>query len=635
MSDKKTLKKEQAALKKVDKDKKKIRKVVNLLSTEQIVVDNKKEEAERLKFVFQLVETIQFYKKILQNTDDVNKRYEIKTRKTEKISELIKDFSRYNTHNRKVFIDLINSLSLNQIVDFVKSLDTNLLSTGNLLSNLSTFIKDNDIALVPVLAPPKINSLAPPKIAPPKINSLVPVLAPPKINSLAPPKIVPIQSIYTQCLKAFYDKPWIPAYSGIFYVSGKVNGIDIVNWPEFVFEGMKIVYNNSVFYKAKKSLDTSICSGIDKKQKGKVLSFVKDDKIFELNIVYKKISIGKTQNYIENDESIFKNESKWFSDQGVSLQSKIKRILNEKIKGNLYEEEILDICLTKLKLYIKKKEDAEKFINLVYKETEDQTIQDFLFRVGGILIYVDDYYDMDTEANKFKTQIKINVYNTSNLFSLTSKDILRDVYINQKMTPELFTELSEKISKNLSLFAYTIVRNLFSLERSDTITTTRFKPDKVFIHNQQDLICNNNYDSSEWDTIIYKESSNIYCFKLLDLITQINSGNFINKYTGNPFSKEFIEEIKNNYLEYEETQPVLYQQEYSEDEKEEKSYDISMIFNDINQKELSLLDQPGRNKEISNYYKYFVLNSKSSLEKKLNKTKEDLERIQNFIQLVI
>jgi len=424
-----------------------------------------------------------------------------------------------------------------------------------------------------------------------------------------------LSSIYKQCVQDYYIKPWIKAYSGIFYVNGLVNNMEIQNYDnQYVNMSDSIDYNGETYYKGKRSLDTIICSGSNKKQVDDYLEFNdKDNNFFSIKILYKQISIGKQPIlYIKQTSNIFKLENEWLIENNLSVNGKIDRILSQKIIDSMYFEEIQYICFSNLKKYVNS-EDAKNFIQKTTDniKNENETVKKFLFDIGKLLIFLDIDY-MGEDAEKFRKQFASKMYNTKDLTLITPKQILRDMYLTIP-----FEIITTKINNNLENYAYKTVKNIFSIERVETeLQNSILSLNKN--NNFDTISCNNSINSSDWDTILYKENGTLYCFKLYNLIEQFSKDNYINEYTQNKFTQDFIDDI-NSYNIYN------IPEEQNENISKINNLPQQIFFEKLNNLELDLLSntKPG----VCKYYKKYCLNINSDLEKKLNKTEDMIEKI--------
>ena len=332
-------------------------------------------------------------------------------------------------------------------------------------------------------------------------------------------------------------------------------------------------------------------------------------------------------------------------------------------------ERIRDLGVYYLRKYFDK-DSSEKMEQEMYKETKDESLEYYLYRLGKIIILVDND-SLKHLAQLLNRRLENQYYDVYDLLHLSYKELLQDIY--QNPLNKDFTELHNSIKIELNKFFSKFLQSLkfidFDMpEISESYEL--FGPKIEDIHIIQSInSCNIEYKNksffekylklkAEYDSIdvdnskdklqalkdlkdeeknirqyvknivYYNEDGKLYCFNFWELEENFEKKDYNNMYTGNRFSNEFIKdfEIVMKSKKKREKPLVILKEDIQKEIKENKFF--KDIFDDINSKEIELKNKVSKD-VACDYYKRFVFPD-SNLEKILNKNKEDVIQLKKY-----
>lgn len=324
--------------------------------------------------------------------------------------------------------------------------------------------------------------------------------------------------------------------------------------------------------------------------------------------------------------------------------------------------------------YLKKHFDPDSSKQMeeeIYKNNIDKSIEDYLYRLGQIIILVDKDHLKDM-AQLLNKRLENQYYDVYDILNLSYKELLQDIFQNP-MNKD-FTELYNIIKIELNKFFSKFVRTLEFIDfHSLDIQPFGVKPILENIHIIQSIEpCNIEYKNKkvfekyltlkrEYDTIdvdnakdklealkklkeeeknirkylknivYYKEDDQLYCFNSWELEENFDKQDYNNIYTGKRFSDQFIKDfeiVMESKKKREQKSPLKI---IEEDVIEENKF-FRDIFDDINSLEFQLKDKVSK-EDACNYYKKYVFN-KSNLETLLNKSQESMTELENYCGVI-
>jgi hypothetical protein len=424
-----------------------------------------------------------------------------------------------------------------------------------------------------------------------------------------------------KCMDGYNKKLWVPNFSGKYYVRSVIN--DILT-PPYIKENTTIVIDGKNYDEGTGSLDLLLCTGKNKNQEKNVLSVTNDKgRTFELEIVYKL----NDNTFLIQDEDLYKKELGWIEKQKMSVYQKVEQLLKENLRDNAIF--VRQLGISELSKFFDR-ESAELLEESNFTDNEDKTVKDYLIGIGNLIIFLDDNY-LKSYAKGFNEKLANNFFDLDKVLSISTKEILEDIYKNPKNSKEKIEKLNNEIKNQLNLYIFNKGKNIILL--SDVTQKT---VDDIFSYKKLGLVplkfsdCFNKdlEGSLETDIVYYVENDKIYCFKILNLISRFAKNDFTNPYTGNKFNKYFIDEV-NNFSE--DKIKDFYDKELFEDDDEVDEIVLpvkNILAKNFNNLEYSLMKTIPKNLACLYYKKYILEGDK--LQSLLQKKDDMLEDMKKF-----
>jgi hypothetical protein len=427
------------------------------------------------------------------------------------------------------------------------------------------------------------------------------------------------------CLE-YKEKPWIKNYDKEYYVSGILESKEIQE-TGLVKKDDFITFDNKQYYKSTDKLNELLCDTLSKIQTEDILSGeFKNKKVFKFEIVYKL----KNEDFLKQNEKIFNDELNWIAARNNELlyiKQNVKKFFDEEVveKDTKFSKYIMEL----LNQYFDK-ESSIKIENYFIEESKGN-MNYFMERIAKLMVFLDSNY-LGNLLPYFHQKLSKNVYNLEDIYTLSEKEILQEVYENPKNydDDDLFGNskielLANSIKDQIDNYIFNTVKNFIKDPskrqwRDEIKHVKRINVDLI----TDSLQCKNEFGDIDWDTIYYRdpETNELYCYKLADIVSQIHNGDIVNSYTNRQFSNDFIKKIsKYSYEKIEESQKIETPLEINI---------LDVLLQDLNKKEIDLQKSDCSKDKIKNYYREFVL-SDNSLERKLNKSSNDIENINNYV----
>ena len=344
----------------------------------------------------------------------------------------------------------------------------------------------------------------------------------------------------------------------------------------------------------------------------------------------------------------------------------LEQIKNVRNRGVYYLKKYFDI------------DSSKKIEEEIYKETNNGSLEDYLYRLGQIIILVDSNA-LKPLAQLLNKRLENQYYDAYELLHLSYKELLQDIYQNplNKDFTELHNIIRIELNKFFSNFVRTLgfvdfdvpkitesyelfgpdIENIHIIQSIDSCNI-EYKNKKVF---EKYLEINSYYNSIDVDnvkeklktlkelkkeeknirkyiknTVYYNEDDRLYCFNFWELEENFEKNEYNNIYTGNRFSEEFIKDFK-ILMESKKKRDQKNDLKIIEEDEINDDFNLKLlqenkffrdIFDDINSREFELKNQVSKEKACY-YYKNFVF-PESTLEKILNKDKEILMDLKNY-----
>jgi len=388
------------------------------------------------------------------------------------------------------------------------------------------------------------------------------------------------------CVPDFFKKPWVYGYSGVFYVHFMGNEA----LKEMIDTSAKKVVNGIEFYKGTHFLDILLCSD-QKRQVDDIVTIQHHGVEYTLMIQYEL----KTGKLVLNDQRVYKKEQDWKKNKEMSMEERIHAFASRPVR-ELYQD-LSIVIMTKLSKFFEK-ENAVYLKNELLLMYENKTVEELLKRLGILVIFLDQNY-LKSMASMFNERLKNGYISEKEVLDMDVTDILREVLDNVYTIPKkdlqkeieqietdplfhLFTNIDPKVieyiktqpknnaNKIINLYpdTYHMMVDENKMKMDAYINTILSKVEKAVDHFVHKTIYNmlitnhvvikgtiqpfvfkniypsvsekdcyaNSSDSLE-DTIYYIENGIVYCFSLINLLTEKVT---VNEFTNNPFSAEFM-----------------------------------------------------------------------------------------------
>jgi hypothetical protein len=378
--------------------------------------------------------------------------------------------------------------------------------------------------------------------------------------------------------------------------------------------------------------------------------------------------------YLDDDEDVL--QTYYFDPNVVLSKIPIKK-----------RDQLLRDSIFFIKKYFDK-ESSKELVNDLYKENKDKSLDNFIKKIGKLIILVDDKY-LKNVAKLLNKRLEQQYYNISDMINLSYKELLQDVYSNPLNTN--FNDLERLITLNIDKFSniflsclrfnytrdgYTDISDCISKKSDEQLVDNNisnilnlegieqcnfaYKNKKVFENYLKALDDYKKVDQNDvsesltllsqlqkelnnirpfLNNIIYykdEDDNQLYCFDYKDLEERFINKNYKNPYTNRDFSEQFIKDF-NIAAVIEKTDLSHKKDKKDKKDKEQdfKDTDFSRsIFSKLNSIELSLMEKLPK-QDTCEYYNKYIFNKDDSLEKIMKKNKDDLDRMKEYCAPII
>jgi hypothetical protein len=335
------------------------------------------------------------------------------------------------------------------------------------------------------------------------------------------------------------------------------------NFHEDKSISVKLSGEKKKFYKANKIFENILCKE-NSLQEGNRFTYGNEEIVvgYLVNEKPKKkdnlksVKVNEGNYFIIQDENMHKEKMEIIRQSKIIKEEQIDKILNKKI-----DQEAIDIAsstisrylsdIANLKDYSSKEEPYIKIAikSILNSQSDDyltnenrETIGDLFEKLARTIVYL-NY----KEANIFHKKIANEYYIPELVLNLPESEKFPEIF-NSNITEVQKEIINSYIHKQIKK----IIREMASvydptLRRQNIyIEQPSIYYDKKFCENSDDV-----KNINKENTILYRdpETGKVYCFNIDSLVSQFDSGNFINKYTGNNFDKNFIRKYTIQYYD--------------------------------------------------------------------------------------
>ena len=179
-------------------------------------------------------------------------------------------------------------------------------------------------------------------------------------------------------------------------------------------------------------------------------------------------------------------------------------------------------------------------------ESRNATLAGYFGIVADIILPLQEQY----HNLVYRTRIKEELYTPRQLVNLSLKDRFPEIFRDERVGRETESILRKRIASARRKFISDQAEYIYRMLNPGAQFLTRpqrVEPIQPFPDVGDRLSdCDNPWDLLDeipQNIVKYSDGGEVWCFKLLELRTQLGEGNYINGYTGNRFSQEFIDRI--------------------------------------------------------------------------------------------
>lgn len=412
-------------------------------------------------------------------------------------------------------------------------------------------------------------------------------------------EIVKKQVYSKQCVGLYERYPWIEDHDHTFiaFPNNKVIAKYVTDTvPVDTYEDMDLYIPNTLFTLL------NCNSNKHKRKQEKDVLYMYDDKNKRHGFIV--VHVTTRGKYILQDEEIFSDELKWIKASKSKTYSQINLLLETDADDN---SKARQVCLKYLSIYLNLEMNDDYLIRIekgIYDASVSLTLKDYFYIASSLLIFLDQSL-LKPYASVFNKRISGKVYVPENIVKLPLEEKFPEAFMNIHVSQESVDFIKQTIQRILIDNVYRLGSDLLKSE-NDTmrVRTYNVVPTAVALPVLPQLDeCSPGLDV--WETIRYKDMyGHEHCFPIHQLINRIYDNNFVIPGTeSEEFTSDFVEKIKNVYINQEVRIPIVEQEEGGV--KNSGKYDIQAIFAAI---ETEISDLESRIKDLSETYKDKVCN---------------------------
>lgn len=418
-------------------------------------------------------------------------------------------------------------------------------------------------------------------------------------TSKATKEIVKKQVYSKQCIGLYERYPWIEDHDHTFiaFPNNKV----IVKYvtdtvPVDTYEDMDLYIPNTLFT----LLNCNINKHKRKQEKDVLYMYDEKNKKHGFIVVH----VTTRGKYIIQDEEIFSDELGWIKASKSKTYSQINLLLEADADDN---SKARQVCLNYLSIYLNLEINDDYLIKIekgIYNVSASLTLKDYFYIASSLLIFLDQSL-LKPYASVFNKRVADKVYVPENIVKLPLEEKFPEAFMNIHVSQESVDFVKQAIQRILIDNVYKLGSDLLKTQ-NDTmrVRTYNVVPTAVSLPDLPQLDgCVPGLDV--WETIRYKDMyGHEHCFPIHQLVNRIYDNNLIVPGTETEeFSSDFVEKVKNMYINQEVRIPIVEQEETGD--KHVSKYDVQAIFSAI---ESEISDLESKIKDLSETYKDKVCN---------------------------
>lgn len=344
------------------------------------------------------------------------------------------------------------------------------------------------------------------------------------------------------CYNIQISLPWIKGKVKNVWLQapeGESINMDYVNKHEKIdnIEGKPMYKAGRSFYQLQCNYNSN-----RRHQNGYVLtSYDRNNKPVRFVVLYEMDTNREDDKWVYQDEAIFQAQIEYYRNRVVNTISQLGKIRSEIVSEDIrrYAQRHLQ---SELSGYISDPNYIAKIEESIFSKHKD--VDKYLNAISGIVVFMRDW-----NKSVFKERVRSLYYQPEVLADLSLEEKLPEVFENTNITDlqQQHTEqqINEMIRQDTDNILRVIIRTRFP-GRAPTRPTFAI-PVQLPVRTNMTPICVDDMKRlgiPDVNIIYYTDiDKKTYCFDVFELKNEFENGNFINQYTGNKFSDEFISKV--------------------------------------------------------------------------------------------
>lgn len=412
-------------------------------------------------------------------------------------------------------------------------------------------------------------------------------------------EIVKKQVYSKQCVRLYEKYPWIEDHDHTFiaFPNNKVGSKYVTGTvPVDTYEDMYLYIPNTLFTLL------NCNSNKHKRKQEKDILYMYDEKNKKHGFIL--VHVKRNGEFIVQDENIFANELKWIKASKSKTSAQIDLLLSTDIDHN---HNARKICLHYLSIYLDTEPNDDytlRIENGLYESVSSLTVKEYFYIASSILIFLDQSL-LRPYASIFNKRVSSKVYIPENIVKIPLEEKFPEAFMNIHVSQESVDSIKQSINRLLIDNVYRLGYDLLKSEKNTMrVRTFTLVPTKVLLP-ELPLLDECIPGLDVWETIKYNDQyGHKHCFPIHQIVNRIYDNNFnIPGTDSEQFPSEFIEEIKNMYINPEIRIPIV-EQDINVNKYSSK-YNVQEIFSAI---ESEISDLESKMKDLSETYKDKVCN---------------------------
>jgi hypothetical protein len=365
----------------------------------------------------------------------------------------------------------------------------------------------------------------------------------PKIKKpLTLPKRVTITP-YDGCFKDQRDVPWLKNIDFTIITPALGDSLQEIN--DYIQKDISYSFKGLKWYRVKKSFHNLMCRSFRTRDEdsNSIIATINGKKV-RMQIAY----VTKDQDFIIQDEDIFKLEKEYIKNLKMYPHDKVSLFLKSKVDESTQKfaknrlSEILSIVAPEVEEY--KDPDGQYITRAIEKIMENSVInKDLLTRIAEIGIYLKDNNGI------FFKRIKHEYYIPEILVTLTREEKLPEVFDDP--TEKNIVSINNIIDNQVNNYVQTLADSIYQRNNStERVPMRPYAQIPKYKVNKWKSACDEDLEGVPDEHIVYyKEDGKVYCLLISNIYEQLNSerGIAINPRTKKPLDEDFVERFKQLY----------------------------------------------------------------------------------------